>query len=349
MSEVTLEIEDLRVEYGTRGGPVLAVDGFSLEVRAGERFGLVGESGCGKSTVAHAILRLIAPPGRIAGGGIRLGGIELLDLHDDEMRRFRLARIALVPQGAMNSLNPVMRIGDQMALTLREHREHEAPGASPRRSGSALVAGSRRDSRARVAELLASVGMDPAAARLYPHQLSGGMKQRVCIAIAVALRPSFIIADEPTSALDVIVQRRIVQMLSSLQADFGTGVILIGHDIALMAQFADRIGTMYGGRLVEVGGTVQVFERPAHPYTKLLIASVPALERRGELKGIPGMAPSLLDPPAGCVFHPRCPLAEGRCRSEVPRMREVGPGHRVACFLAGAEEVKEGGSDEPAP
>ncbi len=333
MSEATLEIEDLRVEYGTRGGPVLAVDDFSLEVRPGERFGLVGESGCGKSTVAHAILRLIAPPGRIAAGSIHLGSIELLDLHDDEMRRCRLARIALVPQGAMSSLNPVMRIGDQMALTLREHGEH----------GEHAVPESRRDLRARVAELLASVGMDPAAARLYPHQLSGGMKQRVCIAIAVALRPSFIIADEPTSALDVIVQRRIVQMLSSLQADFGTGVILIGHDIALMAQFADRIGTMYGGRLVEVGGTVQVFERPAHPYTKLLIASVPTLERRGELKGIPGMPPSLLDPPAGCVFHPRCPLAEGRCHSEVPRMREVGPGHRVACFLTGKETGKEGG------
>jgi peptide/nickel transport system ATP-binding protein len=321
VSEVALEIKDLRVEYGTRGGPVRAVDDFSLVVRAGERFGLVGESGCGKSTVAHAILRLIAPRGKIAEGSIRLGGVELLDLHDDEMRRCRLARIALVPQGAMNSLNPVMRIGEQMALTLREHGAPEA----------------------RVAELLASVGMDPAAARLYPHQLSGGMKQRVCIAIAVALRPSFIIADEPTSALDVIVQRRIVQMLSSLQDEFGTGVILIGHDIALMAQFADRIGTMYGGRLVEVGGTVQVFERPAHPYTELLIASVPTLERRGELKGIPGMPPSLLDPPAGCVFHPRCPLAEERCRSEVPRMREVGPGHRVACFLAGAEVAKEGG------
>jgi peptide/nickel transport system ATP-binding protein len=331
MTRAVLEIEDLRVEYaarrshlqgvraGARGGRLRAVDDLSLDVRAGERFGLVGESGSGKSTLARAILGLTGPLGRTVRGSIRLDGVELLDLPGEEMRRFRLARVSLIPQGAMNSLNPVMRIGDQMALTLREH------GASG--AGGVL--------RTRVGELLGSVGIDPGAARLYPHQLSGGMKQRVCIAIAVSLRPQLVIADEPTSALDVIVQKRIVQMLSSIQADFGTSVVLIGHDMGLMAQFAGRIGTMYCGRLVEVGGTAEVFERPVHPYTKLLIASVPRLDRRAEFKGIPGMPPSLVTPPAGCPFHPRCPLAEERCRAESPRMREVEPGHRVACFAAG--------------
>ena len=343
MTRAALEIKDLCVEYATRGGCVRAVDNLSLEVRAGERFGLVGESGCGKSTLAHAILRLTGPLGRIARGSIRLGGVELLELPDEEMRRFRLARVSLIPQGAMNSLNPVMRIGDQMALTLREHG----------------VSGSGSDLKTRVGELLESVGIDPGAARLYPHQLSGGMKQRVCIALAVSLRPQLVIADEPTSALDVIVQKRIVQMLSSIQADSGSSVVLIGHDMGLMAQFAGRIGTMYCGRLVEVGGTSEVFERPAHPYTKLLIASVPELERRGavgsttlspprgELKGIPGMPPSLVKPPAGCPFRPRCPVAEARCRSESPLMREIEPGHRVACFVAGdsvgGEARKESG------
>ena len=318
MNEEILCVRDLRVQYETPEGPVRAVDGVSLALRAGERFGLVGESGSGKSTLVHALLRIIKPPGRIAGGEVILDGVDLLKLSGEEMRRVRLARIALVPQGAMNSLNPVMRIEGQMILAMKAHGE----------------SGSRSAMRSRVAELLESVMLEERIARLYPHELSGGMKQRVCIAMAISLGPQVIIADEPTTALDVIVQRWIMQTLAHVQERLGASVLLVGHDIALMAQFVDRIGVMYGGRLLEVGDVGDIFEEPIHPYARLLISSVPTLERREEFRGAPGMPVSLLDPPEGCPFHPRCPDVTDRCRREVPTLAEVRSGRRVACLLA---------------
>ncbi|GBD17064.1 Oligopeptide transport ATP-binding protein OppD [bacterium HR26] len=316
MTEV-LRVEDLRVYYHTEAGPVKAVDGVTFALKPGERFGLVGESGSGKSTIALALLRLIRPPGRIEGGAIYLDGINLLSLDEEEMRRLRLARISLVAQGAMNSLNPVKRIKEQIGLALRDHG----------------VQMSRAEFDRYVAGLLQRVGLRPEVATMFPHELSGGMKQRVCIAIAISLEPQVIVADEPTSALDVVVQWQVIDTLRRVQEELGAAVILIGHDMGLMAQTVDRIGVMYAGKLVEIAPTRELFREPLHPYTQLLIASLPSLDGKGELRGIPGLPPSLLSPPPGCPFHPRCPFVMDRCRVEESILREVRPGHWVACHL----------------
>lgn len=319
MSENLLWVRDLRVYYHTRQGPAKAVDGVTFTLRAGERLGLVGESGSGKSTTGLAILRLIKPPGRIEGGQILLDGVDVLALSAEQMRELRLATIALVAQGAMNSLNPVMRIRDQLVDALIDHG----------------VRASRQTYDRRVGELLAAVGLHREIANRYPHQLSGGMKQRVCIAIAISLRPKIIIADEPTSALDVVVQRQVLGTLRAVQEDLGAAVLLIGHDMGLMAQFVDRLGVMYAGELVEVGPVEGLFEEPLHPYTQLLIECLPSIERKGAFAGIPGLPPSLLNRPAGCPFHPRCPYALPRCHVEQPRLTEVRPERWVACHLYG--------------
>jgi peptide/nickel transport system ATP-binding protein len=313
-----LQVENLRVYYHTDAGPVKAVDGVSFFLRPGERLGLVGESGSGKSTTAWAIMRLIKPPGRIEGGTVQLGDRRLDRLSEDEVRRIRLAELALVPQGAMNSLNPVMRVKDQIVDGVRAHE---------------VGAQSIREVSRRIPELLATVGLPHHVLNLYPHELSGGMKQRVCIAIAISLSPKVIIADEPTSALDVVVQRQIMQTLGNVQKRLGAAILLVGHDMGLMAQFVDRIGVMYGGRLVEIGPVRDIFTSPLHPYTQLLISSLPSLEAKGALRGIPGTPPSLLAPPSGCVFHPRCPKVFDRCPVEIPTLREVQPGRWVACHL----------------
>ncbi len=313
-----LRVDGLRVAYAHERGAVRAVDDVSFTLRPRERFGLAGESGSGKSTMALAILRMIKPPGRIEGGEVWLEDVALSRLTDEAIRRLRLAGIAMVPQGSMNSLNPVVRIRDQIADGLADH-------------GGRL---SRRDLAARVHELLGQVGLPPQVAEKYPHELSGGMKQRACIAIAICLRPKVIIADEPTSALDVVVQRQVMETLGSVQAGLGAAVILIGHDMGLMAQFVDRLGIMYAGRLVEVAPIRDIIAAPRHPYTRLLIDSLPSLERRGTLRGIPGLAPLLRDLPPGCAFHPRCPMAEERCRSDKPVVRPMGPDATVACHLA---------------
>lgn len=259
-----LEIRDLEVHFPTERGAFKAVDGVSLQLQPGERLGLIGESGSGKSTIALALMRLIKPPGKIAGGSITLDGVDLLALSEEEMRRRRLAEVALVTQGAMNSLNPVMRVRDQLVDAFDAHGE----------------ARKDRDGDRRLKELLESVDLRPDVLDLYPHQLSGGMKQRVCIAIAISLRPKVIVADEPTSALDVVVQRRVMQTLRRVQAQLESAVILIGHDMGLMAQFAERIAVMRAGRLVEVNSVKEIFARPKHPYTRLLMDSLPSLERR---------------------------------------------------------------------
>ena len=302
---------------------MLAADGVGFRLERGECLGLVGESGSGKSTTAMALMRLIKPPGRIESGRVWLGGQELLGLSEEEMRQVRFARIALIPQGAMNALNPVMRTGDQIADTITAHEGGR----------------SRSELDERVAELLAMVELEPDAARSYPHELSGGMKQRVCMAMAVALGPEVIVADEPTSALDVVVQKRVMETLRQLQEELDASLLLVGHDMGLMAQCVDRIGVMYAGRLVEEGGVEGVLTSPLHPYTQLLVASLPSVEQRGVFRGIPGLPPSLIDPPCGCVFHPRCPEAMERCSTEVPRLESPEPprqGRRVACLLHAA-------------
>jgi peptide/nickel transport system ATP-binding protein len=314
MTEPILRVEHLGVAYDHPLGKVRAVDDVSFSLNPGERFGLVGESGSGKSTMALAILRLIESPGRIEAGTVRLGGQTLSELDDEAMRATRLAGIALVPQGSMNSLNPVMRIGEQIADAMRDH-------------GVARSA-------AHIEDLLHRVGLPAGTARKYPHELSGGMKQRACIAIAISLSPKVIIADEPTSALDVVVQRQVMETLAGVQAELGSAVILVGHDMGLMAQFVDRLGVMYAGRLVETAPIRDIVVSPRHPYTQALIASLPSLERRGTLTGIPGLAPLLRDLPSGCAFHPRCVKATDRCRTEKPAVRAVAPDTEVACHHA---------------
>ena len=317
MSEPILCVEGLRVAFDHPQGPVPAVDDVGFALAPGERFGLAGESGSGKSTLALAILRMIKPPGRIAAGEVWLAGQRLADLDDEGIRAVRLAGIALVPQGSMNSLNPVLRIGRQIADTLADH-------------GLRL---GRTEQERRIKALLADVGLPQTVSRMYPHELSGGMKQRACIAIAISLRPKVIIADEPTSALDVVVQRQVMATLARVQQDLGAAVILIGHDLGLMAQFVDRLAVMYAGRLVEVAPIAEIITKPRHPYTRALIAALPSLERRGALAGIPGLAPLLRDLPPGCAFHPRCPQATDRCRIEKPMARDIA-GAQVACHVA---------------
>ncbi len=318
MNASILRVERLRVSYNHPLGPVRAVDEVSFSLLPRERFGLAGESGSGKSTMALAILRMIKPPGRIEGGAVWLEDIALSGLTDDAMRRLRLAGIAMVPQGSMNSLNPVARIREQIRDALADHGERL----------------SKREIDTRIRKLLAQVGLLPEIADRYPHELSGGMKQRACIAIAICLRPKVIIADEPTSALDVVVQRQVMETLGGVQAELGAAVILIGHDIGLMAQFVDRLGIMYAGRLVEVAPIRDIITAPRHPYTRMLIESLPSLERKGGLSGIPGLAPVLRELPPGCAFHPRCPNVQARCRAEKPAVRAINEDTSVACHLA---------------
>jgi oligopeptide/dipeptide ABC transporter ATP-binding protein len=262
-------------------------------------------------------MRLIYPPAVIEGGEVILDDKDLLSLSEEEMRQARFAEIALIPQGAMNSLNPVMKVGEQLRDTLLAHINTE--------SISTL--------NTRIQDVLESVEMRPDVMEAYPHELSGGMKQRICIAMGILLSPKVIIADEPTSALDVVVQRQVMETLGRVQRDLGASVILVGHDMGLMAQFVDRVGVMYGGKLVEVGPVRDIFKDPLHPYTQLLIGSLPTLKSKEIFKGIPGLTPSLLTPPSGCMFHPRCPKAMAHCSVEIPALVEIKADRWVACHL----------------
>ena len=312
-----LVVDDLSVHYDTPAGPARAVDHVSFSLNPAERLGLIGESGSGKTTMATALMRLTRAPGRIAGGSVMLDGRDILKMSARELRETRLRDIALIPQGAMSSLNPVMRLRDQIADAILAHTD--------RWSGSTLDA--------RINQLLANVGLDASAGRRYPHELSGGMKQRAAMAIATSLAPKVIVADEPTSALDVVVQRQVMQTLGRLQDGLGAAVVLIGHDMGLIAQFANTVGVMYAGKLVEIGPVAQMIEAPRHPYTRLLVDSLPGIKVKKNLTGIPGLPPPLVDLPAGCSFNPRCPYAFDRCRSETPSLQEVAPRQRVACHL----------------
>ena len=337
-SDVLLDVENLKVYYDTDAGQVKAVDDVSFTLMRGERMGLVGESGSGKTTMAMALMRLHKPPAMIAGGTVRLDGVSILELDDEEMRQTRLRDIAFVPQGAMNSLNPVYRVRDQIVDGIKYHTSRDE---MPNKEAISE----------RVAELLNSVGLDAGVADMYPHELSGGMKQRVALAIATSLRPKMILADEPTSALDVVVQRQIMLTLEQLQQEMRASVLLVGHDMGLMAQFADVLGVMYAGHLVEFAPIQDIFENPKHPYTKKLISSLPDIQVKGRFAGIEGLPPTLVVPPPGCRFNPRCPvynededfrgeftdlrdqLDTSLCTKIDPRLNEVGPRRWVACHL----------------
>jgi peptide/nickel transport system ATP-binding protein len=316
-ADPALRVEDLRTHFFTRAGVVRAVDGVSFEVHAGEVLGLVGESGCGKTVTGYSILGLVDPPGRVVGGRVVLEGVDLLSLSEAELRRVRGARVAMVFQDPMMTLNPVLRVDTQMVEAVRAHQDVGAADALE---------------QARAA--LERVGIPAAASRLrsYPHQFSGGMRQRVAIAIAMLNRPRLIIADEPTTALDVTIQAQILHEAQKLCRESGTALIWITHDLSVVAGLADRICVMYAGRIVEAGSVDQVLDRPLHPYTHGLIGSVPSRNRRGApLAQIPGMAPSLADLPPGCAFRNRCPRAAPACAAE-PALAPRGGGRAVRCF-----------------
>lgn len=312
-----LQVNNLRVVYETANGLVKAVDDVSFTLQPGERMGLIGESGSGKTTMVTALMRLTRPPAFIAGGEVLLEGKDLLTMSDEALRKLRLKEIALMPQAAMNSLNPVVRVGPQIKDGFRVH-------------GARI---SEKELDEQVADVLRKVDLRPEVANRFPHQLSGGMKQRVAMAIAISLSPKVIIADEPTSALDVVVQKQVMLTLSRLQQELDAAVLLIGHDMGLITQFADSIGVLYAGKLVERGRVADVLENPLHPYTRMLIDSLPNMEGKKDLLGIPGLPPALLHLPSGCAFHPRCPFAMERCRKDVPVIQAPSTGRQVACHL----------------
>jgi peptide/nickel transport system ATP-binding protein len=323
-TEDLLRLEDLSVEYVLGDRRVRAVDGVSLSIAPGEILGLAGESGCGKSTLANAVLQILKPPAEISGGAILFRGENLVGLSKHELRRIRWRHVSLVFQSAMNVLNPVMRVGDQFVDMFQAHDRVR-----------------RSEALARAGDLLEMVGIERRRVRSYPHELSGGMRQRVVIAMALALEPELIVMDEPTTALDVVVQREILQELETLKKRLGFAVLFITHDLSLLVEFSDRIAIMYAGEIVESAASDVLFHRSLHPYTAGLMRSFPPLTGPiVPLVGIPGSPPNLALPPSGCRFHPRCPHCTpanpalyGRQTSERPLLREVEPGHRVACHL----------------
>ena len=308
-----LRVENLVTRFHTYDGVVRALEGVSFEVREGEIFGLVGETGCGKSVTTYSTLRLLPSTGRVHSGRITLAGESLLDASESRMREVRGGEIAMIFQDPLSALNPVMRVGDQIAESVWLH--DDLPDAD-------AVA-------ARVEEVLGEVRMpDPAgAARAFPHELSGGMQQRVMIAMALAGRPKMLIADEPTTALDVTIQSQVLQLLRQLKQEAGLTVLLITHDLGVVAELCDRVAVMYGGTIVETAPVEELFSDPKHPYTQGLLAALPGASET--LAPVPGRVPDLLAPPSGCRFHPRCPLAVDRCRAEAPELR--GDTRQVAC------------------
>jgi oligopeptide/dipeptide ABC transporter ATP-binding protein len=317
MTEALLQIKDLEVRYATRAGLVKAVDKVDLEVRRGETLGLVGESGCGKSTLGFSILRLIREPGEIVGGQILFDGEDLLQKTEQEMIGIRGKNIAMIFQDPMTCLNPLQRIDDHFIETVNIHERASA-----------------KEARQRAADLVDKLGISASRLTDYPHQLSGGMRQRIMIGLALVLNSDLIIADEPTTSLDVIVEAQILELMKGLKRDFNLTMILITHNMGIVAELADRIAVMYAGKLVEVAQAVPLYDRPLHPYTQGLLKSIPniSLEEQ-KLETMPGSPPDLIEPPTGCNFHPRCPYAMEKCSSVEPPMKEIENGHRAACWL----------------
>lgn len=327
MSDVVLDVQNLRVEFPTRKGVLTAVDDISLQIRRGEILGVVGESGAGKSMTGMSILGLLEPPGRIAAGTIRLSGDRIDNLDDRAMQAVRGRRIGAIFQDPLTSLNPLFRVGDQLVETIRLHTDLTKPQA-----------------RERAKELMREVGIPAVEERIdsYPHQFSGGMRQRIVIALALCAEPELIVADEPTTALDVSIQAQITALLKRLCRERGTAVMLVTHDMGVIAETADRVAVMYAGRLAEIGSVDDLVRRPRHPYTTGLMGSIPSLRREvEELQMIPGAMPRLNAIPQGCAFNPRCAHAGPRCRKDVPRIAS-GESSDAACWLAQTGTVEQG-------
>ena len=313
-----LEVKDLKAYYFISRGAVKAVDNVSIDLEKGESLGLAGESGCGKSTLGFALMNMLPPPGRVVAGSIKIDGQEIVGMKEDELRkRIRWQEIAMIFQGAMNVLNPVYTVGYQVAEPLIYHKGM-----------------GKKEAIEEAKKYLELVGLDPNIVNRYPHELSGGMKQRAVIATALIMSPKVLIADEPTTALDVIVQAQIINLLKELKRKLGLSIIIISHDLSVISELADRLAIMYAGKIVELGPSDSVYSDPVHPYTKALLNAIPRLRKKQErLEFIPGAPPNLLSPPLGCRFHPRCPYRFEPCDKEEPELIEVRPRHFVACHL----------------
>lgn len=321
-NENVLEVKDLTMHYTTRKGPVYAVDNVSFSLGRGGSLGLVGESGCGKTSVAISLLRLLPENADILEGEIWLNNTDIVPLSDAEVRKFRWKHIAMVFQAAMNSLNPVYTVEEQILEAMRQHLPHLSEG----------------EMKGKVDHLFGLVGLDPSIKTEYPHQYSGGMRQRAVIAMALSCDPAIIIADEPTTALDVIVQDSLLKKIKELQERLDMAMIYISHDIAVIAEVSERVGVMYAGKLVEMAASEEIFHRPLHPYTMGLMSSFPSIVgEKTELVTIPGEPPDLLAPPPGCRFHPRCPYATEICKTDEPEFKQHSDGHWAACWHPGGE------------
>lgn len=315
-----LDVQDLKTYYSTLRGPVKAVDGVSFQLDKGQALGLAGESGCGKTTVALSILRILPSGGRILEGKIFFKNTDIVNLDEDELRKnIRWKGISIVFQGAMNALNPVYKVGDQIVEAISTH-ESDA---------------SKEEAKERTGKLLELVGLDPSRANNYPHEFSGGMRQRALIAMSIACNPELLIADEPGTALDVIVQAQVLKLLRDLKEKLNLSMILITHDLSIIAEICEKTAIMYAGKITEYGDIVAIFKEPMHPYTQGLLGAFPSIKAaKRRMVSIPGLPPDLLDPPSGCKFHPRCPYAMDVCKKKEPQLTNLGKEeHYVSCFL----------------
>ena len=317
MQDHILKIENLDVQFPIHIGTVRAVENVSLNLKKGEVMGLVGESGCGKSTLGFSIIRMLRPPGRISGGRIIYHDEDILKMSTQDVLALRGKRIAMIFQDPLTSLNPLFRIGDQFVETIQTHE----------------TGVSKKKALEKAGVMLERLGIAQERLFEYPHQMSGGMRQRIMIGMGLILNPDLLIADEPTTALDVIVEAQFLDLLNELRADFNLTILLISHNLGIVAQMADRITVMYGGRIAETGVSSDVFANPMHPYTQGLLASIPNIQlEQPELKTMPGAPPDLVDPPHGCVFNPRCPQVMEICKNKIPELGKTN-GHRAACWL----------------
>lgn len=323
MTEKVLAVNDLTMHYMTRKGPVFAVDGVTFHVDRGEAIGLVGESGCGKTSIAISLLKLLPNNAKILNGEIRINDTDVVPLTDSEMNKYRWKNISMVFQAAMNSMNPVYTVEEQILEAMREHMAHL----------------SDKEMDEKIDHLFTLVGLDPTLKDQYPHQYSGGMRQRAVIAMALSCDPDIIIADEPTTALDVIVQDAILKRVREIQEELNMAMIYISHDIAVIAEVSKRVGVMYAGKLVEMASTEAIFHRPIHPYTMALMSSFPSIVgEKADLVTLAGEPPDLLNPPPGCRFHPRCPYATEICHEQEPEFKDHGADHFAACWHPGGEK-----------